>query len=875
MTTHGTKSRRWYFPPRNWGWRIVLVYVALLLVSHVVRILRHSEGNVSDAPFAVVQAVKGENYLDEPIHIAYRDYGSNQSDQLPVVLLHGSPGQKENFRYLAPALSRNRRVIALDLPGFGNSSLTIPDYSFRAHARYVLEMLDNLGISKAHFVGFSMGGGVVLNIADIAPQRVASITMISAISVQEMELLGDYHLNHAVHALQLAGLWIIRDFVPDFGYLGDTRRAIAYGRNFYDSDQRPLREILLKYNEPMLILHGREDELVPVEAAIEDSRLVPQSQLRLYDQNHFMVFDRDAMLSQPIDEFLRTADDGSAVTKANALTDRIAQSRRPFEPGHMPRAIGMTAAILLVLLAGATLISEDLACISAGVLVANGRLGFLGATIACFSGIYIGDLLLFLAGRYFGRSALRWPPLKWMIRPESVERSSGWLSRNIAKVILSSRFLPGTRLPTYFAAGMLNTDFWRFAFFFLLACALWTPLLVSASVLLGAEILHSVLLAGQSLMVKLLIVAAVVYIGVRLIIKISSFRGRRMLVSRFRRITRWEFWPAWIFYPPVIGYVMFLIVKHRSLSLFTATNPGIPAGGFIAESKSEILNAIGISNGYVARFKLLPASLEPAVRFKEATTFIASSNFTYPLVLKPDAGQRGSGVAIIRSETELQNYLSRADIDIIIQEYIDGAEFGVFYYRYPRETRGRILSITEKVFPVVTGDGVNTVERLILNDNRAVAMATLYLEKQKDRLQEILAVGERLQLVELGTHCRGAIFLDGSWVKSAELETRIDQISKTFDGFYFGRYDIRTGSVEAFRRGENFKIVELNGVTSESTHIYDPGNSLITAYRALFRQWKIAFEIGSQNRSSGSQITSVLQLVKLLSRYRRLSKSHI
>ena len=83
-------------------------------------------------------------------------------------------------------------MIVRDLPGFGASTHALPDYSFRADARYVLEVLDDLHIAKAQFVGFSMGGGVVLSIADIAPERVASIVMLSAIGVQEQELLGNY-----------------------------------------------------------------------------------------------------------------------------------------------------------------------------------------------------------------------------------------------------------------------------------------------------------------------------------------------------------------------------------------------------------------------------------------------------------------------------------------------------------------------------------------------------------------------------------------------------------------------------------------------------------------------------------------------------------
>ncbi len=136
-------------------------------------------------------------------------------------------------------------------------------------------------------------------------------------------------------------------------------------------------------------------------------------------------------------------------------------------------------------------------------------------------------------------------------------------------------------------------------------------------------------------------------------------------------------------------------------------------------------------------------------------------------------------------------------------------------------------------------------------------------------LWEVLRPGEKLRLVELGTHCRGAVFLDGGWAKTEALEQAIDRISQTYEGFYFGRFDIRVSSVEDFRKGRNFKIVELNGVTSEATHIYDPRNSLAKAYRVLFQQWQIAFEIGAQNRWRAVRPTSLSKLMRLLLDFKR------
>jgi pimeloyl-ACP methyl ester carboxylesterase len=105
-----------------------------------------------------------------------------------LILVHGSPGTSSVFGSVTPALASGLRVIVPDLPGFGAPTHELPDYSFRAHAHYVLELLDEPQVRQAQLVGFSMGEGVVLSIADVAPPGVASIVLLSPIGVQEREL---------------------------------------------------------------------------------------------------------------------------------------------------------------------------------------------------------------------------------------------------------------------------------------------------------------------------------------------------------------------------------------------------------------------------------------------------------------------------------------------------------------------------------------------------------------------------------------------------------------------------------------------------------------------------------------------------------------
>jgi hypothetical protein len=327
------------------------------------------------------------------------------------------------------------------------------------------------------------------------------------------------------------------------------------------------------------------------------------------------------------------------------------------------------------------------------------------------------------------------------------------------------------------------------------------------------------------------------------------------------------------FYPPVFLYVLYLSVKYRGLTVFTSCNPGIVASGFVGESKFDILKRLSGGGEAMLRFALISKG-NADQRVEKAKIFLKRAGLKFPVVLKPDAGQRGSGVAVIRSDEELSDYLTNKTYDTIIQEYAEGKEFGVFYYRHPKEPTGHIFSITEKRLPVLVGDGVQTLEHLILSDDRAVCMADFYARKNAERLEKILANGESVQLVELGTHCRGAIFLDESAAITPALTETIDRISKAFEGFYFGRYDIRTPSVEDLMAGRNLKIVELNGVSSEATHIYDPKLSLFQAYRVLFEQWKIAFEIGSENRARGCKPATAGELIRFLAQYREISHEH-
>jgi pimeloyl-ACP methyl ester carboxylesterase/membrane protein DedA with SNARE-associated domain len=850
---------------QSWLWLLV-GYLILLALSHLVRRNTPAEAPLAGGKKLIqVKAVAGEAQTDLDVQLAYREFSPAAKDSLPVlILLHGSPMGSESFDDLGLALGQSYRVIIPDLPGFGASSARIPDYSIRAHAGYMLQLMDRLQAGKAHVIAYSMGGGVAINMAAIAPQRISSLIMLSAIGVQELELLGDYHLNRAVHGAQLGLLWLLQETFPHFGLMDRSMLNTRYARNFYDSDQRPLRNDLLNYRGPMLILHGQSDELVPYAVAAEHYRIVPQSELKTYPSGHGLAFMRWQWIAPDVAHFVDAVETGKAATRSTADSARVAASTLPFDPKSSPMAGGIGLIVLMLLIAAATLVSEDLACIGTGLMIAHGAIGFLPGTLACLWGIYFGDLLLFWAGRLFGRPAVAHAPLKWFVSEDGIRRSTEWFNRQGKKIILLSRFVPGSRLPTYFTAGVLRTNFWSFSLYFLLAAFIWTPLLVGVSMFIGEEALALMAAYKNYAVIVGLVTLAAIYAFFKLVIPLFSYKGRRLLLSSYRRLTRWEFWPLWVFYVPIVIYIIYLGLKHRCLTLFTAVNPAIPESGFVGESKSAILQGLSSANGFVARYTVIKKDLPQATRLQRVREFMAANHLTLPIVIKPDQGQRGAGVTIIRTESQLEECLAGMDFDVIVQEYVDGHEFGIFYVRYPNAEKGSIYSITDKQLISIVGDGKRTLEELILADDRAVCMARLHLQKHEKNLCRVPPKGEKIKLVEVGTHCRGAMFLNGEGIKTPALEEKIDEISKNFSGFYFGRYDIRTPSLAAIKNGVGFKVVELNGVTSEATHIYDPENSLLQGYRVLMKQWRMAFEIGSQNRGAGVRPVSIARLLRLV-----------
>ncbi len=516
-------------------------------------------------------------------------------------------------------------------------------------------------------------------------------------------------------------------------------------------------------------------------------------------------------------------------------------------------------AIFLSLFFG-TFVSEDASVVAAGLLIASGKSTVAAPVLGALLGIFVSDLAL--AG--VGRLARRGSHHPWVARfspsePE-LKRASAWFERHGLWVLIISRFVPGTRSLTGFTAGYLRVPALRFAFAFLAASSLWTILAVLAVARLGETAIRR-WEAGAPL-------AAAVLVGVLVMVGAAMFtvktlldpRRRILLRARWHRLTRFEFWPTWVVYTPVVLHMALVLwPRHRRALAWTAVNPALPLGGLQGESKSDILSRLDRAGAPVAPWRLIPAG-PVEERLRLVREFAGE---TWPLVLKPDVGERGTGVAVVRSPAEAESRLKASNEPLIAQKFIPGEEFGVFYVRKPGEPTGFVFSVTGKHLPEVTGDGVQTLAELILAHPRGPLLWKHFQKLHAARLEGVLPAGERVALTQLGNHCLGAVFLDRNHLSSPALAAALDSFMLRAEGLFFGRFDLRSPSEEALRRGE-FTLFELNGVSSEPGHIYDPEKgTAVKGWQALIRQWSLAWEIGAANARQGAKVAGWRDLWKV------------
>ena len=333
------------------------------------------------------------------------------------------------------------------------------------------------------------------------------------------------------------------------------------------------------------------------------------------------------------------------------------------------------------------------------------------------------------------------------------------------------------------------------------------------------------------------------------------------------KLRHWEYWPWWLFYAPIFVYWLWCGLKVRAIFYISAANPGFEHGGIVSASKKAILDMLPpqlVPNG------ILINSTESAIRIIQV---MESRNLNFPVVAKPDIGERGFRVELINTIDELIDYLPSNEEQIIIQEYIDlPLELGIFYIRIPDEESGTVTSVVIKGMMQVKGDGVSTIRQLMEKEDRSKLQINRLEALAIIDLRQIPKPDEVVLLEPIGNHNRGTAFLNGNHLINQRLIEVIDRLSCSIEGFYYGRYDLRCSDQEALYAG-NFKILELNGSASEPAHIYAPGYPLYQGYKDLFFHWKLLYKISKMNHEKGVPYMPLLKGIAALKKSRFAKRS--
>jgi hypothetical protein len=327
---------------------------------------------------------------------------------------------------------------------------------------------------------------------------------------------------------------------------------------------------------------------------------------------------------------------------------------------------------------------------------------------------------------------------------------------------------------------------------------------------------------------------------------------KRITRSNFYiKLTNWEYWPFGILQFPSMIYYAWLSLRSKSFFFFSASNPGIPMGGMFGESKYGIL--MQIPKYLIPKTIVIDLATSPEIVLEK----LQASGYAFPVIFKPDLGERGFMVKRIDNENDIVQYLKNVRVRFVVQELVDlPLEFGVFYSRKPSDSKGRVTSIVMKEMLSVTGDGKSNLQELILNKPRAKLQFEKLTATYHQVLHEIVPTGKKIELVSIGNHALGTKFLNGNHLITEKLSSSFDFIAKSIQGFYFGRFDLRCASLDDLENGK-VKIVELNGCGAEPAHIYDPAFKLIDAILVLFRHWRTIFEISRENHKLGMPFISL------------------
>jgi pimeloyl-ACP methyl ester carboxylesterase len=866
---------------RRIRWVFIALYLVALALSHLVTAGNHFAMPARSVQVPIGGAITTAATKTNSAHtatLAYAEWAAATPDAPVVVLLHGSPGDGSNFAQLAPLLVADAyRVIAPDLLGFGKSTLRVPDHSIHAQSRAVLSLLEQLGVERAHVVGWSNGGGAAMWLAADKPAVIQTLTLMGSIGEQRFEGSGSYYVEHAKYAVGFALIGGLPELVPHFGLLGTYATRTGWLHNFADSDQREIAGLYVRLRENgvasrTLILHGAGDVLVRLTSARSAHSAMPASKLVVLDANHFLPLQQSTQTADTLNQFFRdkltqTVTESPLARSRTGLLWLVDQFR------NLVRATPWWLHVIAI--AALAVRRPAWAVMLAGLAIASDFGPGMDIFVA-FVGLLLGMALWTLKTILVSRRHHDIEPSRamagWNQRLERAPLMEGWNAgllhswRPEACAGLWSATGPRARLSrtTYCVALVL----W---------CVISLIAAIVAFIIIEhgfAEAVHgwSAFIASLTMLLGFLKVGW----SASRFASLLSPRGWRFAQIAVERLIHFEYWPTWFVYLPLLPGMLWLAAKHRRLLAFTATNPAIVnAGGFVGESKIEIIRDLG-SSQRVARTALIPSAKDASERLTSAIDLMRGTGIAYPAILKPNEGQRGHAVKLAKSPHDIDAYIAANPHPFLIQAFAKGPhECGVLWCRHAGNPNGFLFSITAKEFPIIEGDGVHTLEELIERHPRYRRQHRTFLTRFASEVTRVLAKGERMSLGVAGNHCQGTKFLDGAHLITPELTRVIEAICRDYardrfasnplGGLDWVRFDIRYESDDLLRQGEGFTIVEMNGSSAESTNIYDPSRSLLWSYSVLWNQWKQLFALGHERMTTGVDAVNARELLALSS----------
>ena len=270
-------------------------------------------------------------YLDmHGERIAYLDEGSGEA----IVLLHGLAGSSETWRSLIGPLSRKYRVVAPDLLGHGNSTKPRTDYSLGALSVLIRDVLDELGITRATFVGHSLGGGIAMQFVYQHPDYVQRLVLINSgglgpdvgMLLRLASLPGAELVLPIIAAKRLLApgerVWSLmrragiesprgQEMWRHYRSLSDgpTRQAfLRTVRGVIDHRGQAvsaLNRLNTRMNFPVMAIWGDRDAMIPVAHAYAAQQIRPDVRVEvLTDVGHFPHAERPGEVAELIEDFI-------------------------------------------------------------------------------------------------------------------------------------------------------------------------------------------------------------------------------------------------------------------------------------------------------------------------------------------------------------------------------------------------------------------------------------------------------------------------------------------------------------------------------------------------------------------------------------------